>query len=229
MMHVAELGHQARNRTDSRTKRTEWRFDERVQEIALALISDNPHASRPALIRAVRDDPTLTEQELPSDKTLARFIDEQRGPPDTSGPWQFGDPSITNQALVLETLAELVTWTEGRVQYMTQHEARNLTELAPHTVDLSIRHRWRLATLYRARRARHAPTVDLDQFLAFKPWLDESRRQRYEQAITSRQVIGAPRMLYEDIYPGMRYGDLEQQSYAQSEVMSYADLEGDIR
>jgi hypothetical protein len=219
---------QSQKRTKTPQKWTEWRIDARVQNAILRLVTDNPALSRPAIVRAVLDDPTLGDDVKPSARTLQRYIDEQRSGPDTSGAWQFGDPSITNQALILDTLAELVTWTEGQTQLITTAEAEMLIELAPHTPGLSIRHRWRLAMLYRLRRARGAPTLDLDQFLAFKPWLDETHRTRYERAIALQHVPSSPRMLYEDLTPGMRYGDLEQLSSADQEGLSYADLEGDV-
>jgi len=156
--------------------------------------------------------------DLPEIRTVQRIVKDVRVP-DTSGPWQFGDSPADVQDVILDTLAALVTWTEGRVQELTADEAETLAQLAPRTRTMDARQRWRLAQLYRLRRARDASTADLDQFLAFAPWADNEHRQRYERALKLGHVPRSPAMLYGDL-EGLTYGDIERQH------MTYADLEG---
>jgi hypothetical protein len=155
--------------------------------------------------------------DMPEIRTVQRIVKALRVP-DDSGPWQFGDSSVEVQEVILDTLAALVTWTEGRTQELTADEAKTLAQLAPRTRTMDVRQRWRLAQLYRLRRSRDAPTIDLDQYLAFAPWISDERHRSYERALELGHVPRPPALLYADLEE-LSYGDIEDQG------MTYADLE----
>jgi hypothetical protein len=118
--------------------------------------------------------------EGPSIRTIQRILGEL---PDEGTPWQF-DPTEADaeDGAVLSVGSYLVESTEGRRQTCTQGEAEAVRGLRRAVPDLPDPLTWQLTRAYVGRATHGLPTSHLDQFLAFAPWRDLERADRYLDA-----------------------------------------------
>jgi hypothetical protein len=105
---------------------------------------------------------------------VKRIVSDLQREEDTSGsgPWTFLDDDTGAPSIVLETLAQVVAYTNGQKTSFDVPEARVVARIGKAFPDLPILGRWKLAVLYVVRRELGKRSDDLDQFLAFAPWRD---------------------------------------------------------
>lgn len=130
--------------------------------------------------------------DVPSLRTLQDIVADCR-PPDDSGLWSLADADGDEAALVPPMLASLAKQTLGHFRHLTREEARLIARILRAAPDLPLGlPLWVLALVYRQRRNRGIPTVDLDTFLAFAPWRGDVERDRYDEALCGGWIEPGP-------------------------------------
>lgn len=131
---------------------------------------------------------------------------------DLSGPWSLAADDTGEPAAVLDALEAAVYATKGRVRTLTMAEARMVARIARATdyvaTGLPAPDLWRLARLYVARTDRQDDTVDLDAFLALRPWKSQGDWDRYIGACDAKLIPALPWIVFEMLACGMNTADL---------------------
>jgi hypothetical protein len=122
-------------------------------------------------------------------RTVQRIVREDV-PADSGRSWSFIPPAAADEdRFVLEVLADVVEWSDGRRTTLSEAEAAAIVGIRRVAPELPPRLTYRLARYYMGRSQAQQATSDLDLWLAFEPWRDDASRARYEVVVDQ----GAPR------------------------------------
>ncbi|MHB0875161.1 MAG: hypothetical protein ACYC5O_03845 [Anaerolineae bacterium] len=115
----------------------------------------------------------------PSLRTVRRRVDElrrQRLAADSSGPWSMDASDPDDAALILACLAVATEQSGGRV-VISESLAQRIVQIARVAPTLPLAFVRLVALAF--QRAPAGSTRDLELFLAFRPWEDKQRCERY--------------------------------------------------
>ena len=134
------------------------------------------------IYRALQKRHPMTD--LPSIRTIQRAVQDLMKV-DGSAPWTLTPITAGSGGgvLLLETLQEVITRTEGYVRVMSQDLAGWVLAVRQAAPDLPPWFAYRIARLYQARSSREEDRSDLDAWLAFAPWRSPADRERYDYAV----------------------------------------------
>lgn len=152
----------------------------------------------------------LLDKPAPSLRTVQRYL-AQRPERDRS-PWSLGADRTGDPAPVLDALEAAIYSTKGRIRAVTIAEAGMVARIARATdyttTGLPAPDLWRLARLYVARAARSDNTVDLDAFLALRPWKSPDDWQQYLDRVNAKWIPGLPPVVLEMLTCGLNLGEV---------------------
>lgn len=146
--------------------------------------------------------------------------------------WTLIDDDTGEPVIVLETLAEVISFTMGGVATFEVDEARMVARIGKAFPAMPALDRWSLAILYVVRRWREKRTDDIDIYLAFKPWENDEggveRQYEYERAQRFGWVPEQPRPLFSDLHRvNLREVDVSADWIEAKQQMARAQVEWD--
>ena len=133
-------------------------------------------------LAALERDERFADRSLPSLRSVSRIFTEDLGPRDPSGAWRFTDATTEAADVVLEVLMVVIERTSGRVNQLTNDEAKWILKLHRVAPLLSPWMVYATTRAYLVRQAREATTEDLDAFVAAfsaTGWSDPLPFERY--------------------------------------------------
>lgn len=128
---------------------------------------------------------------VPEPRTIQRRVREVVQ--DVSGIWGLADSAGEEARLILPVLAVILSESSGRRKSITREEAQWVLKVRQAAgPELSVSRVWRLASLYRSRKAADRPTVDLDDYLALAPWQSPEALAIYKARVEAKQIDPVP-------------------------------------
>jgi hypothetical protein len=155
---------------------------------------------------------------FPVERTVRDWVRKARplaAEPDPSGTWSPAETEGAEARIILDVLAELMRSSDGGVNTITRSEADWLVRLFHAAPGLHPHLTYRLAQTYIARLTRGEPTVDLDTWIAFAPWLSNERMEAYERLRAT-----------EPQHRWVKYLDYVQERRPKSEVAKVMEANG---
>lgn len=130
----------------------------------------------------------LLRGRVPSLRTVQRMVAD-RTPPDESGPWQLEAAVEADSALVISVLGATLEASQGRTRQITKAEALWITAIHEAAPSLPASdHLLRFARIYIGRRGFNKSTLDLDAFLAYRPWERAWQHHAYVANVLLRRI-----------------------------------------
>ncbi len=144
-----------------------------------------PSAIKTAIAEGVLDGKNAAEihgelehrADRPTDRTIRSAVRKLRGH-DLSGPSHLEKGGDVDAALVMPVLGAVIEQSEGRIRTLTRAQAEWITSIRRAAPDLTDPlHVYELALVALGGKAEH-----VEQQLAFRPWLSDEHRARWETA-----------------------------------------------
>lgn len=115
-------------------------------------------------------------------RTVQRIV-ASLTPRDTSAPWTLKDADPGDARSILDMLAWLIEYTEGRKTTVSKAEAEWILRLAKAAPDLPAQMVWNLTRAYLLAGEDEAKLAEIDHLVAFAPWRGKDGTARYNAAL----------------------------------------------
>ena len=179
------------------------RISRRVDDDVIVFIQMLAVAGRSAaeIHRHLEASDRFAGRKLPTVRTIQRIVNDL-GPADPSGPWQLDKAEPGTERLVLDVLAEVVHFSRGRRQYVTNDEAEWIVRLDRATRPreegnyMMLMDLYALVRQYMARIARGEATTDLDLYIAFRQLGDRNPHRSYTSLVKRGKISRFPTLFF---------------------------------
>jgi hypothetical protein len=146
--------------------------------------------------RLLGEDPQFERR--PTLRTIQRFVQERTPPPDA--PWTLTEADPGDVEPIMNVLAAVLLHSRGRKAAFSKQEAAAVLRVhrAASAPDLPIEQQlepyfvYLAAALLVSRQHRGLPTVDIEAFLACRPWRSSKNRKSYEWLVEGGQIPAVP-------------------------------------
>lgn len=149
------------------------------------------------------------KDKLPSLRTVQTIVKQGR-PRDTTGAWTLEDSAAGDAALVLETLAAVIEYSEGLTTAFTIKQAEWIVRIRRAAPDLHLWAAYHLAWSYQSRIEEKISTADLDAYLAFAPWRSDDALARYKEAFRQGAFWYMYQFTDRGVGPDTQYWDITE-------------------
>lgn len=162
-------------------RRIKGHVQEKIEVLALR------RRSAKQIYDQLSEDEDIDPDDLPTLRTVERIVNDVR-PRDTSAPWSLADSDADNVPAVLETLAAVIEFTEGRVTHLTRAQATWIARIRRAAPDLALWRVYLVAMMYQKEEEKNADASGLDAYLAFAPWRSREDALRYQKAFQAGYI-----------------------------------------
>lgn len=134
------------------------------------------------VVAAMKADQRFTNEELPGDRTIQRRVADMQFT-DPSGEWSVDSDATGDPSSVLDVLAALVGFTEGRVMSISNALAQVIVDTRQGRPDMPGQLLYIFSSMYLVCRRNKQSTKTLEIYLACAPWRGKEDQARYDEAL----------------------------------------------